>query len=100
MRGHTIFQRDVLLQPFQLFVTKLLNCLPTIGSAVTELMVEVGSRRKKGLLSMKSQIDLIIAGYPSDEKVQNIVLSCVMIHVLKKQGLSVLIIAWMKSPLG
>ena len=41
---------------------------------VTELMVEVGSRRKKGLISMKGQVDLIIAGYPSDEKVQNIVL--------------------------
>jgi len=40
---------------------------------VTELMVEVGSRRKKGLLSMKGQVDLIIAGYPSDEKVRNIV---------------------------
>ncbi|MGB1310263.1 MAG: potassium channel family protein [Leucothrix sp.] len=40
---------------------------------VTELMVEVGSKRKKGLISMKGQVDLIIAGYPSDEKVQNIV---------------------------
>ena len=40
---------------------------------VTEFMVEVGSKRKKGLISMKGQIDLIIAGYPSDEKVQNIV---------------------------
>lgn len=40
---------------------------------VTELMVEVGSRRKKGLIGMKGQVDLIIAGYPSDEKVQNIV---------------------------
>ena len=41
---------------------------------VTELMVEVGSKRKKGLISMKGQVDLIIAGYPSDEKVQNIVI--------------------------
>ena len=41
---------------------------------VTEFMVEVGSKRKKGLISMKGQVDLIIAGYPSDEKVQNIVL--------------------------
>ena len=40
---------------------------------VTELMVEVGSRRKKGLIAMKGQVDLIIAGYPSDEKVQHIV---------------------------
>lgn len=40
---------------------------------VTELMVEVGSKRKKGLISMKGQVDLIIAGYPSDEKVRNIV---------------------------
>jgi len=40
---------------------------------VTELMVEVGSRRKKGLIGMKGQVDLIIAGYPSDEKVRNIV---------------------------
>ena len=40
---------------------------------VTELMVEIGSRRKKGLISMKGQVDLIIAGYPSDEKVRNIV---------------------------
>lgn len=41
---------------------------------VTEFMVEVGSKRKKGLISMKGQVDLIIAGYPSDEKVQNIVI--------------------------
>jgi len=59
---------------------------------VTEFMVEVGSKRKKGLISMKGQVDLIIAGYPSDEKVQNIVielrlLSCGMIHVSKMQGL-------------
>ena len=40
---------------------------------VTEFMVEVGSRRKKGLIAMKGQVDLIIAGYPSDEKVRNIV---------------------------
>jgi len=32
---------------------------------VTEFMVEVGSKRKKGLISMKGQVDLIIAGYPS-----------------------------------
>lgn len=40
---------------------------------VTEIMVEVGSRRKKGFITMKEQVDLIIAGYPSDEKVHNIV---------------------------
>ncbi len=40
---------------------------------VTEIMVEVSSRRKKGLITMKGQVDLIIAGYPSDEKVRNIV---------------------------
>ena len=40
---------------------------------VTELMVEVSSKRKKGLIAMKGKVDLIIAGYPSDEKVRNIV---------------------------
>ena len=40
---------------------------------VTEVMVDVSSRRKRGLISMKDKIDLIITGYPSDDKVQNIV---------------------------
>ena len=40
---------------------------------VTEVMVDISSRRKKGLISMKGQVDLIITGYPSSEKVQNIV---------------------------
>jgi voltage-gated potassium channel len=40
---------------------------------VTEWMVDVSSRRKKGLLRMKGQVDLIIAGYPSDDKVHTII---------------------------
>ena len=40
---------------------------------VTEVMVDISSRRKRGLISMKDKIDLIITGYPSDDKVQNIV---------------------------
>ena len=40
---------------------------------VTEVMVDISSRRKKGLIHMKDPVDLIITGYPSDEKVQNIV---------------------------
>lgn len=40
---------------------------------VTEVMVDISSRRKKGFINMKGQVDLIIAGYPSDDKVQNIV---------------------------
>lgn len=40
---------------------------------VTEVMVDISSRRKRGLISMKDEIDLIITGYPSDDKVQNIV---------------------------
>ena len=40
---------------------------------VTEVMVDVSSRRKRGLIRMKHKIDLIITGYPSDDKVQNIV---------------------------
>ncbi|RVU86004.1 potassium channel protein [Leucothrix sargassi] len=40
---------------------------------VTEVMVDISSRRKKGLIHMKSEVDLIITGYPSDAKVQDIV---------------------------
>ncbi|PID45738.1 MAG: hypothetical protein CSB47_07275 [Proteobacteria bacterium] len=40
---------------------------------MTEVMVGISSRRKRGLMSMKDKIDLIIAGYPSDDKVQHIV---------------------------
>ncbi len=41
---------------------------------ITELMVNISSRRRKGLLKMKGKVDLIIAGYPNNEKVQSIVL--------------------------
>jgi len=41
---------------------------------VTEVMVDISSRRKKGLIRMKGEVDLIITGYPSDDKVQNIVI--------------------------
>ena len=40
---------------------------------VTEMMVRVSSRRKRGLITMKDKVDLIIAGYPGEEKVRNIV---------------------------
>ena len=40
---------------------------------VTEVMVDISSRRKRGLIRMKDKIDLIITGYPSDDKVENIV---------------------------
>jgi len=40
---------------------------------VTDLMVEMSSKRRKGLVKMTAKTDLIIAGYPGDEKVQNIV---------------------------
>lgn len=40
---------------------------------VTEVMVDISSRRKRGLISMKDKMDLIITGYPSDGKVENIV---------------------------
>lgn len=40
---------------------------------VTDVMVGLSSRRKRGLFKVKGQVDLIIAGYPGDEKVRNIV---------------------------
>lgn len=40
---------------------------------VTEVMVGISSGRKRGLINMKDKVDLIITGYPSDDKVQNIV---------------------------
>ncbi|MGB0845197.1 MAG: potassium channel family protein [Thiolinea sp.] len=40
---------------------------------VTEMMVRLSSRRKRGLITMKGKVDLIIAGYPGEEKVKNIV---------------------------
>lgn len=40
---------------------------------VTEVMVDIGSRRKRGLVRMKDKMDLLITGYPSDDKVRNIV---------------------------
>lgn len=40
---------------------------------ITDVMVNVSSRRKRGLLKVKSEVDLIIAGYPGGEKVENIV---------------------------
>jgi voltage-gated potassium channel len=40
---------------------------------ITDVMVNLSSRRKRGLLTMKGEVDLIIAGYPGGEKVENIV---------------------------
>ncbi len=40
---------------------------------VTDMMVRVSSRRKRGLVMVKGKVDLIIAGYPGDEKVKGIV---------------------------
>ncbi len=40
---------------------------------VTDMMVRVSSRRKRGLIKMKGKVDLIIAGYPGEEKVKSIV---------------------------
>ena len=40
---------------------------------VTDMMVRVSSRRKRGLITMKGKVDLIIAGYPGEEKVKSIV---------------------------
>lgn len=40
---------------------------------VTDIMVNLSSRRKKGLVKMKGTVDLLIAGYPGHEKVQTIV---------------------------
>ncbi|MDM8545679.1 potassium channel protein [Candidatus Venteria ishoeyi] len=40
---------------------------------ITDLMVDISSKRKKGLIKMKTRVDLIIAGYPGDEKVSNII---------------------------
>lgn len=40
---------------------------------VTDMMVRVSSRRKRGLVTMKGKVDLIIAGYPGEEKVKSIV---------------------------
>ena len=40
---------------------------------VTDMMVRVSSRRKRGLVMMKGKVDLIIAGYPGEEKVKSIV---------------------------
>lgn len=40
---------------------------------ITDVMVNVSSRRKRGLLKVKGEVDLIIAGYPGGEKVENIV---------------------------
>lgn len=40
---------------------------------ITDVMVNLSSRRKKGLMKMKGKVDLLIAGYPGGEKVQNII---------------------------
>jgi len=40
---------------------------------VTEVMVNISSRKKRGLLRVKGEVDLIIAGYPGGEKVENII---------------------------
>lgn len=40
---------------------------------ITDVMVNISSRRKRGLLTVKGEVDLIIAGYPGGEKVENIV---------------------------
>ncbi|MEZ5537568.1 MAG: ion channel [Thiolinea sp.] len=40
---------------------------------ITDVMVNLSSRKKRGLLTVKGEVDLIIAGYPGGEKVENIV---------------------------
>lgn len=40
---------------------------------VTDVMVELSSKRKRGLLAVKGKVDLIIAGYPGHEKVSTLV---------------------------
>lgn len=40
---------------------------------ITDMMVNVSSRRKKGLMKMKKKVDLLITGYPGGEKVQNVI---------------------------
>ncbi len=40
---------------------------------ITDIMVNLSSHRKKGLITVKGEVDLIIAGYPGGEKVENIV---------------------------
>jgi len=40
---------------------------------ITDFMVNISSRRKKGLVKMKGKVDLIIAGYPGDDKVGGVV---------------------------